>query len=354
MGFFAVVHPKRHERRFNVVRCHLNFFVLRGRYSGVCEFLWDVGLVLRPEDDAREAELQLALPFGTCDDSFEDLSAKVLDQRVATQVFGEHVQVMNSKIVVPSYEAPLAVVAVPKHMVKRIADASAAERSLWSMTVALDPNELTYMRVRFLVVRPGPIWQWQSSRLMPDAALLDLRVADIRGASTDNWLHLSEHVAPIPYLNAFVIAPVAYRLRANHPDVRYVRLIESTTWGTYLGRKTRGPLAVFHWKHKDVEPISRDKPFQGFLEFETSRHTYSFVDILRLAVAVTVISVLVGAVAGTEPPWFSQAKVWAGSVYSWAVGLGLFAFVARLRLAAALYTKATEIWRERRMRRPRT
>jgi hypothetical protein len=102
---------------------------------------------------------------------------------------------------------------------------------------------------------------------------------------------------------------------------------------------------------KDEASISQERPFQGFLDFGTSSHAYSFLDLLRLTIAVTAMTVLANVLAGSEPPWFSRVKALADGAYAWALGLGLFAFVARIRLVLWLWTKAHEFWQQRKARR---
>ena len=58
----------------------MNLFLVRNRL-GFSRFCWDLGLLLQSNSADADVEVQIALPFGTDDDSFEDLSDKIVGNR---------------------------------------------------------------------------------------------------------------------------------------------------------------------------------------------------------------------------------------------------------------------------------
>ncbi len=162
MGYFAILHPKSNERRFRVDRCHTNLFVLSR--LGLYEFFWDIGILLRAEADAPHAadfDVEIVLPFATSDTGCEDLSSKVLDQAIATQIFGEKVLVDETNVRIPSYGDPFRVVAVPKESAVRVDDSGDTRMSIWRISVPSRPEKQCYLRLRFKISHPDVFWQWQ-------------------------------------------------------------------------------------------------------------------------------------------------------------------------------------------------
>lgn len=276
MGFFAVVHPHPHKKHFEVERCHLNLFALR-RWTGNYTYLWDIGILFKEEAEApTEVDVQLALPFGTAGDSFEDLSPKMRDQSLATQVFGERVAVNENEITVPSYGDSFVLAAVSPDQAKPLEKLCDPRRSLWEIKISLVPKKRTYVRVRFKVVVPSQLWQWQPNSFIRDGALIDLRVADVRGAATNDWLALSERIAPIPYLNAFVVVPVYLRLLVAFPIVKYARLIEPSVWQRYLDWHVSDRFVIYHWKYHEKSGISQERPFHAYLDLRAGSRLIRF------------------------------------------------------------------------------
>jgi len=273
MSFFAVAHTEEKPSSFEVLRCHANLFVLK-RWWGIPDFWWDVGLLLKPSSDGQNSPttIELALPFETNDAAFSDLRSCVLDQSTAAQIFGENVMVQGAEVTVPSYGEPfIAANVTPDHAV-RIAKSCDKDHSLWRITFSLSGTRRTYIRVRFKMLGTGKLWQWKPNYFVREGALFELRMADVRGAATEQWECLHHRLAPIPYLNAFVVAPVDFGLVAAHPPIKYVRLIESVRWEKYIGRKLRQRLAVYHWKREGQ--IDADNPF-GRRSFITVNISYS-------------------------------------------------------------------------------
>ncbi len=148
-----------------------------------------------------------------------------------------------------------------------------------------------------------------------------MRVSDVRGASNEKGVHLGERIAEIPYLNAFVIAPVRFRLISNHPQVKYIRLIEPRVWERYLDRRLPRRLAVFHWKDREQDsPISVDRPFLGFLEFGPSTRHLAPIDLMRMMLGTMLLIVLAFILAGVEVPGTAQLREATAGAYGWVVG----------------------------------
>jgi len=311
MGFFAIA-AQTETARLDVQRCHLNFWFVPRSLLPQSNFL-DVGVLFKcAAVSAESTTLRFLLPFGTRDDGCVDLSEHMLSQSTAEMILGEPVAISGFLVSAKSYGDPFRIVPFVNGECRRQRELSGADFSMWELTVHnVDCTQLLYVRVRFWIDSPGRTWTWRPSVLRRRGALIDLRASDVRGIAVQTWKGLESRLASIPYLNIVVVADVSLRPRASSPVPRSVRLLEPDRWRSYLGRKCRHVLAIYHWREKDA-PVNASRPFQAFLDLEKAPDSI-FLNAVRTGIMVFVLILSVSAAFGTMPPWAMQLWTWITS-----------------------------------------
>jgi len=342
MGYFAVLGA---ARNMEVVRCHVNLWVVGGLLGD--RFFFDIGLGLRAKPPpAGEAAVQcttlrLALPFSVLDEHFEDLSASILNQRTASLVFGQPVTVTAQKEIrfsdrkklpplqcaypTPKKEPPREEMVLHVRPVTAVV-AETDQRfsgdgvSVWtvSWTEQLTQGDETYIRMRFRVKSFARAWASQAS-----GALLDLRVCDFRESGVKpEWDSLAEQMLLIKELNMFVIVPANLKQRAASPIPKYVRLLEGSVWEAYLGRtphvSRRKKLCIYYWRGEGVDATT---PFRAFLDLEKDSRRMSGLAIV--AAATVAASMAAGATyyLCSHATAFAQIVTWLGERLQLLIGL---------------------------------
>jgi hypothetical protein len=352
MALFAVAHPRQGQEQFQVERCHVNLFLLRNRF-GFSRFYWDVGILIRSISNEADVQIQLALPFGTDDASFEDLSDKMVDPAVATQVFGERVTVSGRDVRVPSYGEAFKIASISADSASKLEKLSDSRRSIWEIKVPVAEGARTYARMRFHVLISDAMWEWRPNAFVCDGALVDLRVSDIRGVAGKEWFALSERIAEIPYLNVLLIVPADLRLAVAYPTAKYARLIEPAVWEAYLRKKCRERLTVYHWKHQagDKTPnLSPDNPFRAYIELVSHSRVLSLRELVRLGVATMVLFICSAVLFGSTPIWVTHALDALRSLGSTATtlaGAGVLVVISRIRPVVGMASSAFVFMRGR-------
>ena len=149
-----------------------------------------------------------------------------------------------------------------------------------------------YVRVRFSIRHPRRVWTWRGLPVVRKGALVDIRVNDVRETISAGLQELMHgHVLPISSLNVFVIAPWGLREVLEHPEFRYVRILEGRAWERYLRWSTGilrpAKLVIYSWRQTDVSTTS---PFVGFLRFTADRPGPSLATYTGLLAVVFLIS----------------------------------------------------------------
>ena len=302
MSYFAILHKT--PVSINVELCHINLWQLD--QADDRSFLFDIGIGFRvAEGSAEDAEkqLQVAIPFAA--DKATDIHPVLCDVTTASLVFGQRVAVDDGetgKVLSMGNRKLNLAVCHPE------ADPalSTGRGSVWNINPIppASQEDCAYLRVRFRVPSGGLTWQSDE-----DGELLDLRVADTRGSSTEpSWDGLDQSFVSVPTLNAFVIVPASLIVRNSHPRFKYVRLLEGTAWSKYLAERAEGhpdKMIVYYGAHhctrqrsaddaeKPTKPNSADNPFRPFLALGHSSEAHMKQDRKRLVVAASPVSAFV-------------------------------------------------------------
>lgn len=325
MAYFAVI--REGDTPFGVVQCHVNFWCLGG-LAWHRTFVWDVGLRLKGTGDQRVSTFLLALPFGTTTKPI-DLRSRLVDQRTAELVFGSPVTIQGRQIEYNRESVELGSI----DSTEKLEDKSGASHSVWRIQFApaLANAAEVYLRLRFEVSDSGQIWVWKRSLWRRNGAIVDVRIADVReGVVASNWSGFEQSIVTLGKLNFLVIAPDFLRLRSVSPDLRYMRLLESPAWESYLGRVpnlNRGRrMIIFHWRYPDSggHEIDVEHPFLGFLDLARDDPFSRTENHVR----ATLLLILVGSAIYYfgQPTANSVASLVAA--HPWKSGIGSASLVA--------------------------
>lgn len=299
MGFFAVVNEGGPQLK--VERLHANLWCLPG--LGRLLFYFDVGIALRLEsgvvDECPGVTFGLALPFGTDpNDLPTDLGSRLTDGVTPQLIFGKPVDRQGDRITYGDVTVTLA--SVESSECFREANKSNREFSYWKvkLSTTLKPGESYYVRLRFRVLNTGRLWSWNPR---PVAALVDVRVADVREAHgiRDAASFFRDHILNVEELAVFVVAGARLKQQNVNPEPAYVRALEGRAWEKYLGRRTYfirpAKMLTYKWMGTDV---TQDAPFRAFLELRRERGP-SFVRAFLAA----FLAVVLGLVLFAEVAW---------------------------------------------------
>jgi hypothetical protein len=234
-------------------------------------FLFDVGLRLKNKREKGLAKVRLAIPFGTDKESLEELHDMLLNQSAARLIFGRPVKIDGSKI---DYDAGaqilVATVSSGESELRTEFSDPRKGYSVWTIKISptVKKDEECYVRVRFELHNMGRAWVWKRSGFAKTGALVDLRVADVRQA-TSKWNALEDQIVPIQGINVFVISPASLQFRATSPSCHYMRLLEGTVWEPYLRRKSgmrSQKLVIYEWRNEKDSVIDSAHPFRVLLD----------------------------------------------------------------------------------------
>lgn len=300
MGFFAVLaDPDESGANYEVERCHVNFWCLRGLFRRC--FYWDIGLDIKVGNNPF-SRFQLAIPSGTTE-GFRDLTSKVQNQAISQMIFGKPVAISDGVLEYERTRYSLAAVG----SAKLVKEQSSSSFSLWSLRTAQEQpaNSRIYMRVRFGVRSVGRCWQWKRFLFSRCGALVDVRFADVREAwNVAGADALKARIIPIANLNFFVVAPADFHLTATSPSVHYIRILEGRAWEDYLNRKTKvvgtEKLAIYQWRN-GARQIKPTDPFRVFLDIDRDLGFASLPNAFLLALALFVVVVAGSLVAADWP-----------------------------------------------------
>src|ERR1035438_4562491 len=238
MAYFSIIRD-RDNKRFDVVACHLNFWILPGILGR--KFLLDVGIRIKAAEDGLTAFL-VTLPVAVSGEGVMDLHDVLLNPGTAELVFGRPINIRGQTISYANVK-DLDVGRISEKKSTQLEDWSDSRQSCcaWRIELAdtLNAGQEQYLRFRFPVEHAGNLWLPKRTLLALNGALIDLRVADIRESQeARDWASFRDRIVPINKLNAFVVAPVSLHLRSASPMLKYVRLLEGLAWKPYIRRRT--------------------------------------------------------------------------------------------------------------------
>lgn len=314
MSFFAVLDVSDSQDRghFEVDQCHINLWALSGLWFRRRMFYLDVGIKLA----ALGADLHafsLVLPFGTS--SFDDLTSSISTRTTAELIFDSDIVYPERGLIQvgPQQMRVLSVSATGQKDVSL----STADVSVWDLklTSPLVAGQTGYARVRFPIEVLGSVWQWQQSGARRSGAILDFRVLDQRSTATlPNGPDLRARALGLKKVAIFAMVPAWLHGRAIHPDLNYIRVLESQVWASYLGRRAEfrnRPMVVFSWKGNG---LSLATPLRIYTDFTIRRKAPSALLVgAATAVAVSAVGFVYEVPIRPEVQGFAQA---AGSFIS--------------------------------------
>lgn len=300
MGFFAVARDPT-DHTFEVSQCHLNLWSLAGLF-GRRVFLLDIGLRIKAGGDGDVSRFQLAIPFGIDEKGYEDLYEYFIQLRIAELIFGRPVTVSASRIRIEYFingktsfdeinVTPISRAEIDKKL-------SGKDSSFWTvnLTKPITSGSESYIRIRFKVRSVGRVWVWKRSFFAKNGALVDLRIADIRGTQQKSeWKGIQDRIIAIKKLNLFLIASNSFQIRSASPELHYMRLFEGRVWEPYLGRAVdlfrTEKLVIYEWRNNST--ISTTDPFRAFIDLGREFGTTSLGNHFRTGFVV-LIFLLIG------------------------------------------------------------
>lgn len=351
MAFFAVLRDEEQPLQFTVKACHINLWSLAALW-GRRRLLLDVGLRLLAHGDPID-RLSIALPFATS--AITDISAAVLERRTASLIFDEDVTFPEPNVI-HLHQEDLEVRGIQESRSEPDKGRASRDFSLWSIRLDgnIEPHKEAYIRVRFTVEGHRSTWQWRRFMLAKYGALIDFRVADIRGSITvKDGTALLPRVVPLERLAFFVILPRWLRERATNPLPSYVRLLESPVWMPYLNRRPefrkRSKMVVYYWRGERT--INPTRPFRIFLDLGREPGYTPLGSHLATAILVVIAIWLVFKLNVRTPVTASVSGIgdFVKSIPAW-LGLatvgGAVAFILgrRIQAIAELAQSVRRIW----------
>lgn len=327
-----------------IERCHVNLWCVGGFRQRA--FLFDMGIEFSALAGETVSEIHTLLPFGTSLPP-QDLSHHFRNSTTSELLFGARVETTReagfTKLAVHDEEA-----AEPAGRQLFVATASAHGveddelrrhgSSLWTIKVtpALRPNHHGYVRLRFRLAKPAPLWTWAPG---DQVAAADVRVSDLRELIFEKGERtaLAERFLEIRTMNVMIIAPIWMYLEVVRPDLRYIRLAEGKAWADYLERSVdffeRDKLAIYYWRKDQPVDASGANPERMFLLLRRTAHAPSLWRFAATAGAAILGGATVWALT-RDPNLGDQVIASAGAAISWAIGpvtiIGLVVFGVRL------------------------
>lgn len=339
MGGFAITST---HRELIVKTCHVNVWILQS-LSWNPDFHFDVGLELSGLSDITEATFALYLPFKI--DECTEITAKFFDKELAGLVFGEAVSVSRDDVLTTA-DRSLTLLRDTEH--KHDSSTSTPTQSIVTVTVKAaftDESRSYYTRLRFRTKSLGRLWQPKHSLKRTNGAIIDLRFFDYRDwLETDDTRPNWAQVVPIQRLQAFVIAPSVYQLRAKSPDLKYMRLLENHSWSKYLDRSpsflNRSSFLIYYWDQPERPAretgrhIDNESPVRLFLDVSRDFGFLLPSNLLRFGIVMCVIMLV---------PW----PVWRGPVHELLLDhlprwfISIREFISKWILAVGIVTALT-------------
>ena len=228
------------------------------------------------------SEFELAIPFGTDENSLLDITDKLEDTSTLNLIFSGSASYSTNPVPTINYDGTdLILRAIDLNESCRKQGCCNNQISVWKIRLAsdLEPNLPIYVRMRFLITGLGRTWVWRRSLFSNNGALVDFRVGDVRGTEGFATNINESRIVPIERLFVFIIAPAWLELRTASPELHYIRLLEGRPWWPYLGFASsvfkEEKLVIYQWRDDDGVDANQ-KTFHSFLDL--SRHSpYSTV-----------------------------------------------------------------------------
>jgi len=366
MGLFAVLKPK--DGQICVDRLDINVAclpALLGRRNFIC----DVGVAFTPMDKPIDA-LEICLPFQFRDADIEDLGPKLLDAETASLVFGAQCDVRPIERTPPveppssnsrwrqivgrrsvSTDADPAAAVAPKarqlvfedrdprgetarleylldYIDQRTTESTRSNgASFRLLTVGLantaPVGKTTYVRLRVPVLRLGRAWTWE--RLLPfgipTVSTLDMRVADAREAATGGVHTVADRMVTITQVHVLIATGPDYRWLRTSPQPTSVRVLETSQWLDYLGRRIsligRGKLIVNLWSESDVEET---RPIRVYASVKRETRLIRMLEMCRTALIGIAVLLFVFDDRYWDDGYLADVANAAVSVYNWLPG----------------------------------
>ena len=302
-------------------RLHANIWVFPGLFPGRYLLYFDVGVEIRMpphrrfhrRDDPIDS-FWLLLPFRVEDgfriDTFqkcEDMAQKMTNQETAELIFGGPVA-LNSGLgglleVEPSTADPMRIGHINTWKTKPVSDfIQHTDSSLYEIfpLKAVQPGESVYFRMRFRVFELPPIW---TPKHYLGGAIVDFRMSDVRESRhVDHEAWLRGRIVKMHRTDVFLMAPEAYQLANRSPEPKYMRVLEPHAWRQYNDgadyRRTQSRYLVYSWRNGlnsagEADPVSQDRPFRVFADFNRSIFASPWLAIL-LAAVILAFGVSIG------------------------------------------------------------
>ena len=175
--------------------------------------------------------------------------------------------------------------------------------SLWRCRLArqwTSADGFGYCRARFFLPHPGRMWTRQGLSPLDGRSLFDLRILDDReNTITKIAADIAERGTSVQRsVNTHLIIPEEYEILGTGENHKYIRLLETEVWRSYLGRKvgllmTRPKMLAVSWEKRgsDEHPaaeVTRPARFACILR----KHTMSLAFGRLLAAIVAAIPVI--------------------------------------------------------------
>jgi hypothetical protein len=302
LAFFAVLRPERADRAdwYDPDSCelHVNLWCLGGLLGRT--FLLDVGLLVRAGEKPLST-MSLGVPFDT--ERLEDLADKILSRQGAELIFDAPWKSTTEDGLTFRNGKSITVRRLDSANCTQDEQRRASGFSLWKLVLdkPVEAKQAAYIRVRMRVIGLGRAWQWQRTLFAKNGAIVDLRVADVRGTlQLPSGEILSERVLPIDKVGIFVIAPSRFRLHTQNPQPHYVRVLEGGAWKDYLERVPeflggRSKLIVYYQRGEGSAAdgrISVEKPFRAFLGLTRDPPVQPLTSALRITIVLSLTALL--------------------------------------------------------------
>ncbi len=297
MSLFAVLNSRQSPSPI-VQDCHINIWSLGG-FFGARQTVFDLGLCLKARESGPVSEFDLAIPFGTSEDSLEDLSDKLKDHVTLSLVFSGAADFSSEPSPTITYgDESLLLRSIDPDRSCREEKQCNDQVSVWKIRLRspIEADAPVYVRLRFLVTGLGRTWLWRKSMWAKNGAIVDFRVGDVRGTTGFNSRLDESRIVRIERLYVFVIAPAWLELRTASPDLHYIRILEGRPWWDYLGSATslfgEEKLVIYQWRDTE-KGVDAGRSFHSFLDL--NRHG-PYPTVWTLVRSTLVIAGLFGLV----------------------------------------------------------
>lgn len=225
MGFFGILADSS-PTPFEVGRLDLNLWCLPRLFRQYA-FFCDLGIELTATTSVQH--LSVAVPFQSTA-TVIDLAEFLRRDDIASLIFGEPVNILGGGKWVEVKSEKLRICHIDENASSLDRDRSGPNFSLWRLCFSppITAGEKSYLRLRLEVRSLGRFWVWHPSRGGGRAAVVDVRVADLREAPVLRNAHdYASRLVAIRRLNCFIMVPVGFEHRLCSPAVRYLRLLEA-------------------------------------------------------------------------------------------------------------------------------